>query len=83
MKFICLFVCPELIEELAKATAFKFGMRVEDVLLFYLFQQLNSAQISVDKDNKHKTADTKSKVQHKKRHPSLKSFQAVSYHLFR
>ena len=28
----CLFVCAELIEELARATDLKFGMRVEDVV---------------------------------------------------
>ena len=30
--FFCLFVCAELIEELARATNLKFGMRVEDVV---------------------------------------------------
>ena len=30
--FVCLFVCAELIEELARATDLKFGMRVEDVM---------------------------------------------------
>ena len=30
--FCFLFVCPELIEELAEATDLKFGMRVEDVV---------------------------------------------------
>ena len=30
--FVCLFGCAELIEELARATDLKFGMRVEDVV---------------------------------------------------
>ena len=30
--FVCLFVCAELTEELARATDYKFGMRVEDVV---------------------------------------------------
>ena len=30
--FVCLFVCPELIEELAGATYLKFGMHVKHVV---------------------------------------------------
>ena len=30
--FVCLFVCPELIEELVGATDLKFGMHVEHVV---------------------------------------------------
>ena len=32
MIFVCLFVCSELIEELARATDLKFGMIMEDVV---------------------------------------------------
>ena len=33
----CLFVCSELIKELARATDLKFGMRVEDVVARHKF----------------------------------------------
>ena len=36
--FVCLFVCLELIEKLARATDLKFGMRVEHVVATNKFQ---------------------------------------------